>query len=340
MSKSITRRSFTALLGGTAIAAGMPIRFAKAAEFTFKVGTNVPESHPLNVHLRKAAEKITTETGGRFDLQIFPNNQLGADSGMLSQLRSGALEGFLNSGVNVLSTIVPSVAITGVGFAFKDYPTLWNALDGKLGAHLREQITTKGGMVVLDKIWDNGFRQITTSTKPIKQPDDLKGMKIRVPVSALWTSLFKSLGAAPTSLNFAEVYSALQTKIVDGQENPPAIISAAKLYEVQKYCSLTNHMWDGWWFLMNRRAWAQVPASLQDTVAKIINNACLAERDDVAQQNTSLVKDLAAAGLIFNDVEPASFRETLSKAGFYSEWRSKFGEDAWGMLEEATGKLA
>jgi tripartite ATP-independent transporter DctP family solute receptor len=339
MSMSITRRSFAALVGGTAISAALPIRYAKAAEFTFKVGTNVPESHPLNVYLRKAAEQIKTETGGRFEMQIFPNNQLGADSGMLSQLRSGALEGFLNSGVNVLSTIVPSVAISGLGFAFKDYPTLWKALDGKLGAHLREQIT-KSGIVVHEKIWDNGFRQITTNTKPIKVPGDLNGMKIRVPVSALWTSLFKSLGAAPTALNFAEVYSALQTKIVDGQENPPAIISAAKLYEVQKYCSLTNHMWDGWWFLMNRRAWGQVPASMQDSVAKIINDACMAEREEVARQNVSLIKDLTAAGLIFNEVDPAPFQETLSKAGFYSEWRSKFGDEAWGMLEEAVGKLA
>src|SRR6202023_101996 len=127
----------------------------------------------------------------------------------------------------------------------------------------------------MDKIWDNGFRQITTSTKPIVTPADLQGMKIRVPVSALWTSLFKSLGASPTGINFAEVYSALQTKLVDGQENPLAIIYAAKLYEVQKYCSLTNHMWDGWWFLANKAAWDKVPATIQEIVAKRINEAAL-----------------------------------------------------------------
>ena len=291
----------------------------------------MPATHPLNVHLTRAAEQVKAETGGRFEFQLFPNNQLGANSDMLSQLRSGALECFLNSGVNVLSTIIPSAAISGVGFAFKDYPALWSAMDGKLGANLRGQIT-KGGFVVLDRIWDNGFRMITNSAKPITHPDDLKGMKIRVPVSALWLSLFKSLGAAPTGLNFAEVYSALQTKVVDGQENPPAIISAAKLYEVQKYCSVTNHMWDGWWFLINRRAWSQVPADLQETVARIVNAACLAEREDVAQQNVNLRKDLAAAGLVFNDVDPAPFRDALSKSGFYKEWRSKFGDEAWGLL--------
>jgi TRAP-type transport system periplasmic protein len=339
MPKSITRRSFTALAGGTAVAAALPIRYGHAAERTFKIGTNVPASHPLNVHLNKAAEQIKAETGGKYEFQLFPNNQLGADSDMLSQLRSGALECFLNSGVNVLSTMIPSSAISGVGFAFPDYPTLWNAIDGKLGAHLRGQIT-KGGFVVLDKIWDNGFRQITNSAKPITHPDDLKGMKIRVPVSALWLSLFKSLGAAPTGMNFAEVYSALQTKVVDGQENPPAIIQAARLYEVQKYCSLTNHMWDGWWFLINRRAWGQVPADMQERITRIFNTACMAQREDVAQQNIALRKDLAAAGLIFNEVDPKPFRDRLSEAGYYREWRSKFGDDAWSLLEEGSGKLA
>jgi TRAP-type transport system periplasmic protein len=239
----------------------------------------------------------------------------------------------------VLSTLVPAAAISGVGFAFKDYPAVWNALDGQLGANLRGQVT-KSGIVVLDKVWDNGFRMITNSAKPITQPDDLRGMKIRVPVSALWLSLFKSLGAAPTGMNFAEVYTALQTKVVDGQENPPAIIAAAKLNEVQKYASVTNHMWDGWWFLINRRAWSQVPPNLQETVSKILNNACLAQREDVAQQNIALRKDLAAAGMVFNDVDPAPFRNRLSEAGFYKEWRGKFGDEAWSLLEESAGKLA
>lgn len=165
-------------------------------------------------------------------------------------------------------------------------------------------------------------------------------MKLRVPVSALWLSLFRSLGAAPTGLNFAEVYSALQTKVVDGQENPPAIISAAKLYEVQKYCSVTNHMWDGWWFLINRRAWSQVPANMQESIARILNTACMAQREDLARQNIELRKDLPAAGLVFNDVDPGPFRDRLSSSGFYREWRSKFGDEAWSLLEEATGKLA
>jgi TRAP-type C4-dicarboxylate transport system substrate-binding protein len=127
--------------------------------------------------------------------------------------------------------------------------------------------------------------------------------------------------------------------VVDGQENPPAIISAAKLYEVQKYCSLTNHMWDGWWFLINRRAWQGVPADIQEIVAKNVNAAALVQREDVAKQNDTLKADLAAKGLVFNTVDPEPFREVLRKSGFYAEWKGKFGDESWRLLEEATGKL-
>ena len=173
---------------------------------------------------------------------------------MLSQLRSGALEMFVLSGTNVLSTMARQTSLYGVGFAFKDYSQVWAALDGDLGAFLRGVIA-KVNLHAFDKLWDIGFRQITSSTKPILTPEDLQGFKIRVPVSPLWTSLFQHLGAAPTSINFSEVYSALQTHIVDGQENPLSLILIAKLYEVQKHISITNHMWDGQFTLVNSRVW-------------------------------------------------------------------------------------
>ncbi|MFO1137427.1 MAG: TRAP transporter substrate-binding protein DctP, partial [Rhodoblastus sp.] len=122
---NLSRRRFAVLGAAATIGAATPLRYARAAEFVFKLGTNVPDSHPLNVYARKAAEEIKQATDGRFELQVFANNQLGGDSDMFSQLRSGALECFTLSGVNVLSTLIPSAAIWGVGFAWKDYPTLW-----------------------------------------------------------------------------------------------------------------------------------------------------------------------------------------------------------------------
>ena len=211
-------------------------------------------------------------------------------------------------------------------------------MDGDLGAHIRGEIS-KANLVVMEKIWDNGFRQTTSSTKPINEPDDFKGFKIRVPVSPLWTSMFKALDAAPASINFSEVYSALQTKVVEGQENPLALISTAKLYEVQKYCSLTNHMWDGFWFLANRRAWERLPEDLRAIVAKNINAAAMNQREDTAKLNASVRDDLTAKGLIFNQPDVALFRDKLRKAGFYAEWKGKYGDQAWSLLEKAVGTL-
>jgi TRAP-type transport system periplasmic protein len=326
-------------LKGTALATDFGVPLRKAAEFVFKWGTNVPRAHPLNVHGQRAVEAIREETNGRFDLQLFPNNELGGDTSMFSQLRSGELECFTLSGVNVLSGVVPGAAIHGVGFAFPNYDAVWKALDGKLGLYLRTQIE-KCGLVVMEKIWDNGFRQITTSTKPITRPADLQALKLRVPISALWVSLFQSLGAAPGGIDFSEVYPALEAKIFDGQENPLAIISTARLYEVQTYCSLTNHMWDGWWFLVNRRAWERLPPFIQETVSRNLNAAAVEQRRDVANLNSKLKDDLVAKGLVFNEIAPAPFQEKLRQSGFYVQWRSKFSEEAWSLLEQVTGRLA
>src|SRR5206468_9256977 len=166
------------------------------------------------------------------------------------------------------------------------------------------------------------------------------GFKIRVPVSPLWTSMFKAFDAAPASINFSEVYSALQTKIVEGQENPLAIISTAKLNEVQKFCSLTNHMWDGFWFLANRRAWERLPAPIREIAAKHLNAAAVAQRADMAALNVSLQHEITAKGMVFNSPRTDPFRQKLRSAGYYSEWKNKFGPEAWAILEHATGKLA
>ncbi|MFC0243009.1 TRAP transporter substrate-binding protein [Rhodopseudomonas telluris] len=338
---SISRRTMLKASAAAAVVGGVGapwVARAAEAEFVYKYANNLPDTHPLNVRAREMSAAIKTETNGRVDLQVFPNNQLGSDTDMLSQIRSGGVEFFTLSGL-ILSTLVPAASINGIGFAFPDYDTVWKAMDGELGGYVRGEIG-KAGLVVMDKIWDNGFRQTTTSTRPITGPDDFKGLKIRVPVSPLWTSMFKAFDAAPASINFSEVYSALQTKVVEGQENPLAIISTAKLYEVQKFCSLTNHMWDGFWFLANRRAWERLPADLREIVAKNINAAGVNQRADVAKLNAGLKDELATKGLTFNQPTIGPFRDKLRAAGFYAEWKGKYGDQAWSLLEKSVGKLA
>ena len=267
------------------------------------------------------------------EVQLFPNSQLGGDTDMLSQLRTGAIQMFNLSGL-ILATYVPVAAINGIGFAFKDYDQVWTAMDGPLGAYIRGVIG-KAGLYAFDNMWDNGYRQVTSSTRPINAPEDLRGFKIRVPVSPLWTSMFKALGASPTSININEVYSALQTKIVEGQENPLSLIDLFKFYEVQKYVSLTNHMWDGFWTLANARAWAELPKDLQQIVARNINGAALREREDVRQLNDSMQGELTRRGMVFNQTDTEKFRATLRSAGFYADWKQKYGRGGVGGAGEA-----
>lgn len=335
-----TRRKALTITAGFAIAAPAVFRVTRvnAADFSLKYANNSPTTHPLSIRTTEAMEAIKKETGGKVDIQVFPNNQLGGDTDMLSQLRSGALEFFTLSPL-ILSTLVPNASISGIGFAWSGYDKVWPAMDGELGAYVRAQIQ-KAGLYAFEKQYDNGFRQITSSTKPITTPDDLKGFKIRVPPSPLWTSMFKAFDSAPMSINFAETYSALQTKIAEGQENPLAIIQAAKIFEVQKYLSKTNHMWDGFWFLANGKAWSGLPKEIQAVIEKNVNEAAVKQREDIANLNSSLEKELSEKGLTFNMVDTKAFQAKLQAAGFYKEWRGKYGEDAWKLLEKHAGAIS
>ena len=334
--KTISRR---AILAGTSALIGSAVigHRAQAAEFNLKYGNDLPAGHPINKRAAEACDAIRAATNGRVDIQIFPNSQLGGSTDMLSQVRSGALD-FFTVG-SPLANLIPISSIPSIAFAFQNFDGVWAAVDGDLGGHIRKQIDTIG-LVGFDKMWDNGFRQITTSNKPINSPDDLKGLKLRVPVSPLFTSMFRALGTSPTAINFVEVYTALQTKIVDGQENPLALIDAAKFYEVQKFCSLTGHMWEGFWMVANKKNWEQLPQDLRGTVARLINEGAVKQRADMAALNATLEAQLKTKGLAFNTVNKKPFQEALKTAGFYKEWREKFGEDAWKTLEKYSGALS
>jgi TRAP-type C4-dicarboxylate transport system substrate-binding protein len=169
--------------------------------------------------------------------------------------------------------------------------------------------------------------------------EDLRGFKIRVPVTALLTSLFSGLGALPSSISYSELYSALQTHIVEGQENPLAQVSTGKLYEVQKYCALSNHCWSGYWVVANRRALASLPADLLRIVNDNFDAAAVKERADLLDMDRSLQAELSAKGMVFNKPDPVQFRAALMKAGFYIQWQKTYGAEAWALLEKYAGRL-
>jgi tripartite ATP-independent transporter DctP family solute receptor len=335
---ALSRRAFMKATVGAAAGAALLPRRAFAAQFTLKLATGQDPTHPVNVRAREAIDRIGAATQGRVAIDLFPANQLGSDTDLLSQVRSGAVD-FFNLSNSVLATLVPVVGILNTGFAFADYDTVWKAVDGDLGEFIRAQIA-KAGLVTVSRAWDNGFRHVTTSTKPIKAPGDLKGLKIRVPQAPTLTSLFKALDASPSPINFNELYTALQTKIVEGEENPLPIIATTRLYEVQKFCSMTGHVWDPYWILGNRRSLERLPDDLRSVVVREFDKSALDERADIARLSASLRSELSGKGLAFNDVDRNAFRDALRKTSFYKDWKGKYGDDAWNRLEAATGKLA
>lgn len=336
MSTPISRRH---VLAATAALPLFSIpRFAHAAEFTYKLGSSMPGNHPSTLRIQEAAKKIEQETHGRVEIQVYPAGALGSDIDMVSQVRSGALH-FMYLPQGHLSSMDPRGALHSVPFAFKTYDDVWAAMDGQVGSYIRA-IYAKVGLHAFDRPWDHGFMQMTTRSKPINTPDDMKGLKVRASVVPLYVSLFRSLGALPTAIPFPELYMALQSKVVDAQTNPLQLLEISKLYEVQSFCSLTSHTWEGYFMCANGRSWAGVPANVQPVISSQFNAASLLAREDLRKLNETVEASLKTKGMSFNRPDREPFRLALQKAGFYKEWKEKFGAEAWGVLEKQVGELA
>lgn len=308
---------------------------ARAAEFQYKFAHNLPAGSPLHVRAVQCWNAVKAETNGRLEVTIFPFNQLGGDPAMLTQLRSGALQIYAGSG-GLWGSVVPIANIENVGFAFKNADEAFRTFDGPLGAYIRKEAEAQN-LIVLDKVWDNGMRQITASTKPIRTVADLAGFKIRTPPGRMWIDLFKQLDASPTPIPGNELYTALQTHVVDGQENALFGIDVTRLYEVQKYLSLTNHMFAGYWFIFNPDAWKALTPGIQTVVRRNVAKYAVLQRRDTELQNSSFGDKLARRGMILNTADAASMRAKC--APLYAKWREQFGTQAWSLLEASAGKL-
>lgn len=334
---TISRRKM--LLAGTAAVTGaFAIRSAKAAEFNYKLGLELREGEPLPKRMLEACKAIAAETNGRLQIQGFPNGQLGNPQETLSQVRTGSLE-FLTSSFGILSGVVPTAGLPTLGFIFDGYEKVWPAIDGELGEFVAREVQKRGDLVVLKGVHDIGFRHITSSRRFMLDPKDLKGFKIRTPPTPYLTSLFSALGASPSPISFGDLYTALQTGTVDGQENPLTVVDTFKFYEVQKLCTLTSHTWDGWVPVANRHAWERLPEDIRQIVSRHFLNAAIQQRKDLLAQNASVQASLEKKGMQFQAPAPAIYRDALRRTQFYPQWKAKIAEEGWRILERAVGKL-
>ena len=211
----------------------------------------------------------------------------------------------------ITANVVPSASLSAVGFAFPDLQAAWNALDGSCGAFVRDQIQKQAGIYSFATAWDGGFKQISNSLRPIATPDDLKGLKIRVPPGPIAVSLYKTLGASPTAIDVTEQYTAAQTHLLDGADTSASLLLSSKLYEVQKYLSITNHSLIAWHLLAAPGPWQALPKNLRDLTEQSFNAAAKVNRQQEVRDFDGIVATLKSHGLQVNEPNTAPFRAAL-----------------------------
>jgi tripartite ATP-independent transporter DctP family solute receptor len=310
-------------------------RQAHAAGLRLKVASDVPATFTSNIRMKEACARIRERTNGLVEITVYPNSQLGGNP--LNQLHSGTLD-FAILNAQLTTPLVPVAALTGLAYAFKDDAAALGAMDGELGAFMRAEMEKKN-LFAFPTMMLAGFRHVI-SGKPVKSPEDLVGMKIRVPVAPMWVSLFEAFGASPTPISIDELYTALQTRIVDGAENTLSLFYTARLYEIRKNLTVTKHMWDGFWIVSNKESWGRIPKQTQDIIAEEFAKSALVQRDDEMQVQSKLLDTLKGTGMQIIEPDLAPFKQKLVDRGYYSGWRQKFGPGPWALLEKFSGPLA
>jgi TRAP-type transport system periplasmic protein len=249
-------------------------------------------------------------------------------------VRVGAIAFGLISAATI-SSIVPIVDVGNLGFAFRDEAEALRVMDGPLGAYLRTEIATKG-VYPFSTVWNSGMFAIGANPHAIRVPDDLHGLKIRVSDSRITADFFKELGASPTPLPMPQVYSALQTKLIDGEAAPIGTIATSRLFEVNKYISQTNHGWSHIMLLANPDVIKSLPPDIAAIIERNARKYALLERRDTQLLNASVAEKLVRQGVLFNRVDQAPFRNRLGT--YYGSWAVTFGPTVWGLLERSVGR--
>ena len=271
-------------------------------ERTIRFGYLNNVDHPVGMGVTKFAELVAAKSGGKMQVKGFPANQLGTEQQQTSALQGGVQE-MQAPATTSLVGIVKDYGVIDFPFTVSNNAQAFAFVDGPLGKALLEKLPEKG--LIGLTYWDLGFRNVTNSKRPITKPEDLDGLKLRVIPNPVFLDTFKAFKANPVPMSFSELYTALETKTVDGQENPYSVILSNKFYEVQKYVSGTNHVYGANIILVSRKFWDKLSPAEQ----KIMQDAALEARDYQRQVSRaaadSAVGELTAKGMLFNAVAPA-----------------------------------
>ena len=293
------------------------------AQTTLKMNISVSQNSHYGVGVDTFAREVEKRTNGRYKIQNFYSGALGAERESIEALQVGTLDLTMTS-TGPIPNFVPEVAILDIPFLFKDYAQARATLDGPIGQDMLQKFPAKG-LVAL--AWgENGFRHMTNSKRQVVTPDDLKGLKMRTMENPVHMQAYKAFGIIPTPMAFTEVFTALQQGTVDGQENPLSVISTSKFDQVQKYMTLTGHVYSPALILMSKAQWDKLSAADKQAFADAAKEAVKANRARIDDDEKKAVADLKSKGMtVVETIDKTKFQAALGPT--FAEFGKKFGQD-------------
>ena len=304
------RRTLVAALGAATLLGLAPSLHAQEVkERNLRFAFSLAKDHPLGTGAQKFADAVAQKSGGRMKVALFPNAVLGSDPQNLSAVRGGTLD-FTSMATGLVASIDKQFMVFDLPFLFNNPQEAYAIADGPVGSRMLGDLASQG--VIGLGIWDLGFRNMTNSKRPITRAEDVQGLKIRVIASPIFIDLFTTLGANPVPMTFGEVYGALESRAIDGQDNPVAVIESAKFSEVQKYLSLTRHVYTGMPFLMSKKTWDGMSEAERRIIREAADEAKTEERR-ATQEKESQSVDALRKSMQVNEVSAAEVARLRQK---------------------------
>jgi TRAP-type transport system periplasmic protein len=331
----ITRR--TVLAAGPAVVLATSVR-AQIQDRTIKVGTSLTPDHPQVQALTRFGEIVGERSGGKLKVRLFTGGALGSDVTMISALQGGTQEVAVpDSSTLVGISGLKDFGLINLPFLINDSKKADALLDGPFGQKLLAKLPDKG-LIGLG-FWENGFRHVSNSRRPITRAEDFSGLKLRVIQNPLFIETFSALGASAQPMPFPEVYTALEQRVVDGQENPLATILASKFYEVQKHTVLSNHIYSVWTLLMSKRFWDRLSPDEQKIITDAAAEAKLYERQIIRDFEVKALEQLKAHGLQVTTLPEAEVAKLRDKTKpVWTKFTKEFGEASADEMMRALGQ--
>jgi len=327
----LTMLSLLAFAGGSSEKSAASTKPAKI----LKISNGINEQHPSYLASKRFEEIVEAKLPGKYDVQVYANAQLGDDVRATEGVRMGTLE-MVATSASPLTGLVPELNVFDLPFIVTSYKAADAIYDGPVGAKIAALLEPKG--LKLLAYYENGFRQLTNSVREIKTPEDVKGLKIRTMQNPIHLEAFRALGANPTPMPFSEVFTAMQQKTIDGQENPIPTIYLSKFYEVQKYTSLTGHVYGPHLLLINKALFDSFPADDQKIILQAAQDSAKYDREILRKMATEQIAELRKVGMIVTELSAEQLKAfQKATASVYASWEPKIGK---ALLDEFRAAVA